>query len=253
MLQSAKNLVDYSIEAKDGSIGTVESFLFEENWQIRYMVVDTGKWLPGRRVLLVPGVIGKPEGISNVLSVQLTKEQVKNSPDIDANKPISSKQREELHKHYGWPLYWTTGSGPVMIPQPPAAPGVSTAEQKDLPESDKPERLEKAPKLRSTKEVIKYHIKARDGEIGHVDDFIIDDAQWIIRFLVVDTRNWLPGRKVLIPPDWAQKIDWALKEVEVDVIRDEVRDSPKFDPSVPVNRDYEVRYYDYYGRPVYWV
>jgi hypothetical protein len=108
------------------------------------------------------------------------------------------------------------------------------------------------PELRSTKEVIGYRIKASDGEIGHVEDFIIDDQDWIIRYMVVDTRNWLPGRKVLVSPQWIEKVSWADSEVRIDLSRKAVEQSPKYDPSTPVNREYEVRMYDYYGRPVYW-
>jgi hypothetical protein len=111
---------------------------------------------------------------------------------------------------------------------------------------------EKEHHLRSTREVIGYHIQARDGEIGHVEDFIADDQTWAIQYMVVDTRNWLPGRKVLIAPAWIEKVDWLERLVHVDLLRETIQNSPEFDPSAPVNRAYEVRLYDYYGRPKYW-
>jgi hypothetical protein len=106
--------------------------------------------------------------------------------------------------------------------------------------------------LRSVQEVAGYHIQATDGEIGHVEDFILDDETWMLRYVVVDTRNWLPGRKVIVPPSWVESVDWANRKVSVDFTREEVRTSPEYDPAAPVNREYEVRLYDFYGRPKYW-
>jgi hypothetical protein len=117
-------------------------------------------------------------------------------------------------------------------------------EERDEQESD--------PHLRSTREVIGYHIQARDGEIGHVEDLIVEDEIWFIRYLVIDTRNWLPGRKVLVAPAWAEQVNWVERRVYLDLSRETVKNSPEFDPSMPVNREYEVRLYDYYGRPKYW-
>lgn len=108
------------------------------------------------------------------------------------------------------------------------------------------------PHLRSTREVIGYHIQANDGGIGHVDDFIAGGEDWVIRYMIVDTRNWLPGRKVLVAPTWVKRVDWAKRDVYVDLSRETIENSPEFDPSAPVNREYELRLYDYYGRPRYW-
>lgn len=118
------------------------------------------------------------------------------------------------------------------------------------------EAIEKAEKgdsrLRSTREVEGYHIEASDGAIGHVQEFIVDDEEWIIRYVVIDTRNWLPGKKVLIAPEWIENIDWPSGKVQVARDRKTIKDSPEFDPARTVNREYETRLYDYYGRPKYW-
>jgi hypothetical protein len=106
--------------------------------------------------------------------------------------------------------------------------------------------------LRSAKEVTGYHIEALDGEVGHVEEFIMDDELWTLRYMVVDTQNWLPGRKVLVSPTWVKSLDWAEQKVTVELTCDAVKDSPKYDPRLPINRDYEERLYDFYGRPVYW-
>jgi hypothetical protein len=109
------------------------------------------------------------------------------------------------------------------------------------------------PHLRSSREVIGYYIRALDGEIGHVEDFIVEDETWVIRYVVVDTKNWLPwGKNVIVSPSWIERVDWADERVIVDLKKDIIEKSPDFDASKPVNREYEVRLYDYYGRPVYW-
>jgi hypothetical protein len=108
------------------------------------------------------------------------------------------------------------------------------------------------PHLRSTREVIGYHIQATDGEIGHVEDFVLNDEIWSIYYMVVDTRNWLPGREVILSTSWIEEVDWIERHVHVNLSQEAVENSPEFDPSVPVNREYEIRLYDYYGRPKYW-
>jgi hypothetical protein len=235
-----KDLRGYTIRAADGDIGKVHEFYFDDRgWIIRYLVVDTGTWLPGRRVLLSPSAMGQPDWETHVLPVGLTKGQVEHSPPIDADKPVSRQMERELHAYYGWRPYW--GSATVMA--------IQTEEEAN----QEAEQEQNDPHLRSTREVIGYHIRARDGEIGHVEDLIANDEGWGIRYLVVDTHNWLPGRKVLVDPFWAEQVSWAERRVHVDMTREMVKNSPEFDPSAPVNREYEVRLYDFYGRPKYWM
>jgi hypothetical protein len=99
------------------------------------------------------------------------------------------------------------------------------------------------------KEVTGYHIEAKDGAIGHVEGFILDDEDWMIRYMVVDTRSWLPGKKVLIAPCLIRSVHWDESKVCLDLSRELVEGGPEYDPSAPVNREYEKRWYDYYGRP----
>jgi hypothetical protein len=204
-------------------------------------------------VLITPAAIGKPEGQMEVFPVELTREQVKGSPDIDTEKPVSRQQEIELYEYYNWSPYWGGSVSPIGIPYSPTVPDLNTQVEEN--KSAGVETKEKTdPHLRSTKELIGYKIHAEDGEIGHVEDFIVHVDDWIIRYLVIDTRNWLPGRKVIIPPDWWIKdISWADSEVVVNVKREAIKNSPEFDPYEPVNREYETRLYDYYGRPKYWL
>jgi hypothetical protein len=238
MLRSAKDLRGYTIQAIDSSIGAVYDFYFDDQvWAIRYLVVETGSWLSGQRILLSPVALDTPEWETKTFPVKLTQEQVKGSPPVVTDKPVSRQMEEELHAHYGWPPYWVSTR---------ALAAVQVVEQKY--EDETSEDLT----LRSMREVVGYDIRATDGKVGHVEDFVVDDGSWIIRYMVVDTRDWLPGRKVLVAPTWIEAVTWPERDVYVSLSRETVKDSPKFDPSAPVNREYELRLYDYYGRPKYW-
>ncbi len=247
MLRSVKELMGYAIRATDGIIGSVKDFYFDdEDWMIRYFVVDTGTWLPGREVLLVPNVFHSPEWEAKVFPVTLSKEQIKESPPIEEDQPVSRQNEIQLHEYFDWIPYWTpvaAGYSGMAAPVPP-------------PERKQEAAAEKSDKhLRSVKEVTGYHIKAKakDGEIGHADDFITEDDNWVLRYMVVDTKKWLPGKRVLVAPDWIDDIDWEERRVVVDMAREKIKDSPEFDPTTPINKEYEARLYDYYGRPKYWM
>lgn len=248
MIRSLNSLLSYQIRARDGEIGTVHDFFFDDEfWTVRYLVVDTGRWLPGRKVLLTPDALDQPAWAAASVPVNLTREQIKSSPEMDADKPVSRQRQIELHRHYGWPFYWTGGGvwpDPVAPVPPPAGASPSDLETKREPGD---------PHLRSLREITGYHIEASDGSIGHVEDLVTDEDAWEIRYLVVDTRNWLPGRKVLIAPRWfVGPISWSERKVKVFMTQASIRNSPEYDPKAPINREYEIRLYDYYGRPGYW-
>lgn len=232
MLQSINNIIGYTIAAKNGNIGVAQDFLFDDDrWRVRYLVVDTGDWLPGRKVLIPPEYLGRPLYEGKMFPIQLSKEGIEASPPLETDKPVSKQYEAELRKHYT-----TSGFGGGV-------PAVydSTDETK---EGDS--------HLRSAREVVGYHIGALDGDIGHVEDFIVATDAWVLRYLVGDTRNWLPGRKVLVSVRWIDSIDWAHNRMAIDLTRDRIEGSPEYDPSTPINREYEERLYDFYGRPAYW-
>ena len=247
MLRSLKPLLGYKVEATDGDIGKVEDFFFDdETWTIRYAVVDTGPLFTGRKVLISTAALDHPDWETHKFPVGLNREQVKNSPDIDVDLPVSRKHEEQLHKYYGWDPYWPTtmyGMNPPIIPPPPQEP------EREI---EGKRKVEEETHLRSAREVTGYHIHAADGEMGHVEDFIAEDDTWILRYLVVDTRNWLPGRKVLVSVQWATRVSWDERLLYTDLDRETIKKSPEYDPTAPVNRDYEERLYDYYGRKKYW-
>jgi hypothetical protein len=259
MLRSVNHLETFVLGATDGEIGRVHSFLFDSrDWMVRYLVVDTGRWLPGRKVLIPPQVLGRPDTQDRLFRVDLTTEQVRNSPAIDPDVPISRQREIELHRHYGWTPYWSPAHGLAVAPEhySRAATEHETGAPIEAPEersSNATDRVwQPESSLHSTRQVRGYRLHATDGPLGHVADFIVSDENWVIRYLVVDTRTWRVGQRVLIAPEWVREIDWEKHEVWVEVDRQTIAGSPPYDPAAPVNREYEVQMYDYYGRPKYW-
>lgn len=272
MLRKLKELTGYKIVATDDEIGTVDDFYFDENtWEVRYMVVDTGPWLFGRKVLLSVNVLGHPFWEQKRFSVSITKDQVESSPSIDLAKPVSRREEAELSTHYGWSPYWlaavgaaTTGVGTAGTGYAAAAPAavpIVAAHENELPPTDRDPQSEdvtteattKPHTLRSINEVTGYHISAVDGDIGHVEDFFGDDSGWKIQYLLIDTRNWLPGRQVLVAPNWISRISWNESKVHVKLSQEQIKESPEYNPAAPLDRAYETRLHGYYGMPGYWI
>jgi hypothetical protein len=252
MLRNASTLHGYAIAASDGHLGVVNELLFEDtSWLLRWLVVDTGHWLPGRKVLLPVTVLGHIDPEKREVSVRLTMEAVRHSPDIDTERPVSRQIETDLYDFYGWRPYWNPGiymdglgygyGGGAMLPLPVA--GSARLEEDVLAA----ERDHNDPHLRSVEAVTGYHIHASDGEIGHLSDFLIEDADWSIHYLVVDTRNWWPGNKVLISPRSVRGVDWQDNQVNLDVDRQAVKASPAYDASMTVDRSYERRLHSYYA------
>lgn len=246
MLRALTQLKNYRLNAVDGSIGRAKDFLFDDrHWTIRYMVADTGTWLPKRKVLISPLSLDEPDWASERLSVNLSRQQIENAPALIRDAPVSRRHELELLRYYAYPMYW---GGPALW-------GVSAtpyeAQARDQAEHGVPSYPvpEGDPHLRSAGAVHGYHLAAKDGEIGHVDEFIVDDQTWRIRYIIADTRKWLPGRKVVLAPRWAEAVDWASRRLVVDLTRAEVEAAPEYDPRAPVNLDYEPRRYDFHGRP----
>lgn len=245
--------------ATDGEIGRVKDLYFDDQgWIVRYLLVDTGHWLPGRKVLIAPESVVDSSGIDDHIPVHLTRDQVRNAPDMDDDAPVSRQHEIDLARHYNWSLYWESLGvpyGPVM-PVSPVVPGGGEAEQptasagseegRDTVAGLEPEDPRRA-HLRSVREVEGYHLHAVDGEIGHVDDVILKMNIWLIRYLVVDTRNWLPGRHVIISPLWSDAVDWEQKALSIGLTVDDVKGSPDYRPESMIDRDYEQRLLSHYG------
>ncbi len=216
MEHNVNSLIGYSIGAKDGVIGEVEEFFFEDNtWEIRYLIVKTGRWLSGRKVLMPPSALIKGAWQNGLFPVSLTKEQVVDSPEIDTDKPVSRQQETELYGHYEWLNYWGSGfyTNGLHVKTPFPVIDRQVTRESDLNDEQANDDLH----LRSTDRVTGYHIHATDGGIGHVNDFIIEDKNWHIKFIVVDTHNWFGGVKLLIPVNHVTKIDWLESGMYLDI------------------------------------
>jgi hypothetical protein len=252
MLVNARHLKDLVIRAKDGELGTVDQVYFDdETWAIRYFVVDTGKWLEGRRVLISPFSVIQADWAAKRLDVALTKEQVKHSPDIDTHKPVSRQHEAAYIGYYGYPSYW---GGPCMwgagvypsdlpFPTPPAAGWTADQIRQESADSH----------LRSFEAVTGYNVDATDGEIGHLNGFVVDDRAWAIRYIEVATRNWWPGKKVLVSPAWIERVSWTDSMVYAGLSREAIQNAPEYIESEAITREYENRLYFHYGLPPYWV
>jgi PRC-barrel domain len=233
------------LDCLDGEIGTVEEFYFDDQyWTIRYLVADTGNWLTGRQVLISPyALVGVASEKQNI-TVNLTKKQIEDSPPLNNDKPVSRQFEEAYYGYYGWPIYW---SGPLMGPDPYIA--LDREKQRESTERAKAWDAH----LRSTRDVSGHHIQATEGEIGHVEDFIIDDETWAIRYLVIDTRNWWPGKKVLVSPQWIERVSWSESKVFVNLSCEAIKQSPEYSEVSLLNREYEARLHRHYDRQGYWV
>ncbi len=247
MLRPAFQMKGYVIRATDGDIGQVEDFYFDDRfWTVRYAVVDTGKILPGNRVLISPIAIDGASSGERLVSVGLSTEQVENSPHRDADAPLSRQQEAEYFRYYRWPYYWTA----VGIWGPFAHPRDMRAEQSE--EVPTPADESGDPHLRSMNEAGGYHIQATDDEVGHIEDFIVDDETWEIRFLVIDTSNWWFGKKVLLPPHWIDRVGWSYRKAYVDLSREKIRGAPEWQPGDSVSPEYVDQLTAYYERAIDW-
>src|SRR3989344_4040741 len=229
MLRHTKDLKGFKLDLTDGELGRIEDFYFDDMlWVVRYVVIDTGKWLPKRKVLISPVSLGNVDEDKKKIQVNLSKETVEKSPSISPDQPLLRKEELVLSGYYDWPAYW---------------------EEISLEINSNPDS-EDALNLRSTQEVIGYTVEALDGEVGIISNFIVDDLDWTARYMVVDTKKILPGRTVLLALDWIKRIDCVEKKVIVDVTKDTIQSTPQYKPEKPINRLIETELFDHYKKEV---
>ena len=246
MLYSAKTLKDFKLNGFDGEIGKVDEFYFDDNyWTIRYLIADTGTWLMNRLVLISPYALAAVNPEQKNINVTLTKKQIEESPATYHHKPVSRQYEEIYYNYFGWPVYW---EGMYKW-------GAFSHVERDRNKSGTSARGETVQELylRSTHDVIGHAVHATDGEIGHVEDFIIDDETWDIRYLVIDTKILWLGKKVLVSPKWVERIRWDESKVYVNLLRDTIRLSPEYSEESLLSREYETGLHQHYNRTGYWV
>ena len=241
MLDTALNLRGCTLVARDGPLGSVEQFFFDDqHWKVRYLVADTPGWLSGRQVLISPLALGGVDRGARAIVVNLTKKQVAESPPLARYAPVSRQFEESYYQYFGWPTYW---SGPHVWGQHSI-----TAPMRIATDVNPRGATARDPHLRSTDDIRDHHVHALDGEIGHVKDVIVDDETWAVPYFVVDTQNWWPGRKVVVSPRWVERVSWADKAVDVRLTRHAVRSSPKYSDTSLFADDYEARLREHYDR-----
>lgn len=246
MIRSLDDLKGYHFEAKDGELGRVRDFYFDDqNWTVRYLVLETGKWLPGRNVLIAPQAIDSTDRKERRIHLDLSYDQVKKSPPLATDLPVSRQHEQELHDHYSWSPYWFAGPSALEVAMPIPASARKT-------QTEGREKVDHDPHLRSVDDVCGYGVEATDGSIGEVRDFACDEDDWTVRYLLIDTRKWLPGRPVLVAPEWVRAIDWRKRQLTVDLTRDQLESSPLIDTDRPIGRDDEEKLYAAQDRPRYW-
>lgn len=230
------NLKGYRLQTQDGEIGKLKQIYFDDqHWVVRYFVVQTGTWLTaGKDVLIVPSVISAVDEKNECLKVALSRNKIQNCPPVNSALPVSRHYEQEYFRYYGWEPYWQ--GNPLFTPEPAASTTLDT------------NATEENTRLRSSEEIVGFPIHAIDGEIGHVKDIILEEPEGTICYLEIDTRNWLPGKHVLIAPTWIKQIDWSRKVVAVDLPQAIIESAPAYDPSEVIGRDYQVALYGHYGK-----
>jgi hypothetical protein len=263
-LRNIENLEGFAVRATDGMIGHVRDVYIDDmTWAVRYLIVDTGSWLSSRKVLISPIAIDQPDWTGKVLPVSLTKDQVKDSPDIDTEKPVSRQHERQYLGYYGYPYYWAGGGLWGQGPYPGTmllglgeggsdAPYRHAQSQDERAEARGNESVYGDPRLRSCNALMKYHVEASDGGMGHIQGMLLDDDTWAIRYLIVDTSNWWLGHQVLIAPRWIQSINWLDATIAVDLTQQAVKDAPLYAGAEPMGREQEMALHEHHGRTGYW-
>ncbi len=250
MLCSGLALLKHRLLANDGAFGEVEDLLFDDrNWVLHDVVVNTGQWLRGRKVLIPPASMGRPLEKNHDIPVSLSKKQVKDSPLIESDQPVSLRMEAKVYRWWAPVFRGRPYGNPAELP-----PGIPPGDENEA-----------SLHLRSINEVRGYQVFARDGCAGLINHFEIDDDGWIIRYFVVDpcgSMVYAPeyqvqgqpptGQWILIAAAWVKDINWSDKTVAVDVSREQIENSPQFDPTLGIERSFEWRLHDHYRRQGYW-
>jgi hypothetical protein len=242
MKRSLKGILDYKVETLDGKSGSTKDFLFDQKlWVVRFVKVDFGSLFTSERKLIPRVFLKTPQWQEKKFTVELNEDEIGKCPDIADHLPVSRKVEEQLFGYYGIDPYWTTPYPGHMTMYHPPRPVIPPAAPDPEEEVDT--------ELRSFSEIEHYHINALDGKLGHIEDLVIDDEEWQVLYAIVDTSNWLPwSKKVMISIDFLDQISYTDGEVSINLKKDTIKSAPEFDPSVPIDEEYEKKVFDFYSR-----
>jgi len=211
MFRSLEDVIDVAVHATDGEIGKVRNFLFDDqSWRIRYLVVAVGSWFSRRDAIIAVTALEQPNWENKIFRTRLTRDQVRHSPDIDSEKPVSWQQEIAMSEYYGWPGYWEDSRNLEF-------PLISAPVGREFPVHTKED-----PHLRSAEAVRGYEVWDEDREIGRLENFIVDEASWHIGYLDVKAGDWLHSRSVLVPTRWVESISWADHRLHMHHTRENV-------------------------------
>ena len=250
MFKHLRDLEGFRLAAEDGEIGHVTDLYFEDAaWAVRYLVVATGSWLFGKNVLISPNAVERVNWDDECIKVNLTMEQVRNSPDIDTDRPISRQQEADYHLYYNFPPYW---GGVALWGRYDEPGGEATQAESEATMQDKEYGAKWDSHLRSAREVRGYHVVAIDGKVGHLDNFLCNPDSWAIRYLVIDTGGWLKKHEVLFTPKLVDRVIWAEATVNVNASRELMESAPEYTPDTKIDRAFEEALFAHYTTHPYW-
>lgn len=237
---SVKGITGFGIGATDGKIGTVKEIYFEDHtWTVRYLIVKTGNFLKEKLILISTQALLDADWDNELFSTNLSTDQIINSPDIDTDKPVYRQQEVKLYEHFPWDIYWAMG----IIPMEDSVEIAISEKQKEIGANANPH-------LRSSDKVTGYTLHAIDGELGHIDDLIIETESWKITYVVLKTGSWFSGQKILIPTEWIIEINWLSSTFVMEATVEKVQQCEPFDADGGVNEAYEKVRRDYKGRRI---
>lgn len=246
MLQSANDLKGYDIIAVDDKIGNIEEFYFDDqDLVIRYVVANVGNWLTGKQTLISPVFVTHLDRDKREIRISITKDQVERCPGVDKHMPVSRQMEKIVSDYYGAKYYWD--ERPNLSPGQLARANATSTMVESAIESGTAAAPAPDVHLRSMQETSMYDITASDGDIGKVEDFFVETDNWSIRYIGVDTGNWLPGKHVLISAMSIGTFNWSERTISVDLTRSQIEDSPDYDKVTEISREYETRLHHHYG------
>ena len=250
MFKNLRDLEGFRLRAKDGEIGHVTDLYFEDDeWVVRYFVVATGSWLFGKKVLVSPNSVHKVNWDDACIEVGLTTEQVRNSPDIDTDRPISRQQEAEYHLYYNFPPYW---GGVALWGRYDQPGGEQSPDDEATTQQDKSYGAQWDSHLRSAREVRGYGVLSIDGQVGHLDNFLMEVETWAIRYLVVNTGGRLKKHEVLFAPKLVDRVVWAEATVKVNASSALIEGAPEYHRGEAIDRAYEESLFAHYTTHPYW-
>jgi hypothetical protein len=244
MFYEMKSFKKYSLCGLDGSIGKVKDVLFnDQKWDVRYLVADTGNWLRERQILIKPEFLASVDHDLHCITVKLTRKQIEDSPPLSSDKPVNCQYDKEYNRFFGF--MEGLNSLPIM-----------KSGKTDLDRQSEEEILEDERSwdqhLRSLSASTGLVIEAMDGEVGSIEDFIVEDKNWNVRYLVIKTLKWWPGKKLLVSPQWITMINWGTSKLFVNINREPFKELQEYTSLDVLTRDYEIKLHKLCSRDGYW-